>query len=82
MEQVITAGGKFHADETVWAQIVFGDQEIFAFLLIHEYVARSLRHRRHRFTTRVFDIDFTITGFVLVPVTKVPCGPRETVIFT
>jgi hypothetical protein len=25
MEQVITAGGKFHADETVWANIVFGD---------------------------------------------------------
>jgi hypothetical protein len=25
MKQVITAGGKFHADETVWANIVFGD---------------------------------------------------------
>jgi hypothetical protein len=25
MEQVITTGGKFHADETVWANIVFGD---------------------------------------------------------
>jgi hypothetical protein len=25
MEQVITAGGKFHADETVWAQIMYGD---------------------------------------------------------
>jgi hypothetical protein len=25
MEQVITAGGKFHADETMWANIVFGD---------------------------------------------------------
>jgi hypothetical protein len=25
MEQVITAGGKFHDDETVWADIVFGD---------------------------------------------------------
>jgi hypothetical protein len=25
MEQVITVGGKFHADETVWANIVFGD---------------------------------------------------------
>jgi hypothetical protein len=25
MEQVITARGKFHADETVWANIVFGD---------------------------------------------------------
>jgi hypothetical protein len=45
-------------------------------------VARWLRHRRHRFTTRVSDIDFIVTGFVLVPVTKVPCGPRETIIFT
>jgi hypothetical protein len=25
MEQVITAEGKFHADETVWAQIMYGD---------------------------------------------------------
>jgi hypothetical protein len=25
MEQVITTGGKFHVDETVWANIVFGD---------------------------------------------------------
>jgi hypothetical protein len=25
MEEVITSGGKFHADETVWANIVFGD---------------------------------------------------------
>jgi formamidopyrimidine-DNA glycosylase len=25
MEQVITAGGKFYADETVWAQIMYGD---------------------------------------------------------
>jgi hypothetical protein len=25
MDQVITAGGKFHDDETVWANIVFGD---------------------------------------------------------
>jgi hypothetical protein len=25
MEYVITAGGKFHADETVWAQIMYGD---------------------------------------------------------
>jgi hypothetical protein len=25
MEQVIADGGKFHADETVWANIVFGD---------------------------------------------------------
>jgi hypothetical protein len=45
-------------------------------------VVRSLRHRRHRFTTHVSDIDFTVTGFVLVSVTKVPWGPREIVIFT
>jgi formamidopyrimidine-DNA glycosylase len=25
MEQVITAGGKFYADEGVWAEIVYGD---------------------------------------------------------
>jgi hypothetical protein len=25
MEQVITAGGKFYVDETVWAQIMYGD---------------------------------------------------------
>jgi formamidopyrimidine-DNA glycosylase len=25
MEQVIIAGGKFYADETVWAQIMYGD---------------------------------------------------------
>jgi hypothetical protein len=25
MEQVITVGGKFHADETLWAQIMYGD---------------------------------------------------------
>jgi hypothetical protein len=25
MEHVITVGGKFHDDETVWANIVFGD---------------------------------------------------------
>jgi hypothetical protein len=24
MEQVITAGGKFHVDEGVWAEIVYG----------------------------------------------------------
>jgi hypothetical protein len=32
------------------------------------------------FTTRVADIDFTVTGFALVLVTKVPCGPRKTAI--
>jgi hypothetical protein len=25
MEQVITAGRKFYADETVWAQVMYGD---------------------------------------------------------
>jgi hypothetical protein len=25
MEQVITAGGKFHADEIAWAQVMYGD---------------------------------------------------------
>jgi hypothetical protein len=24
-EQVITVGGKFHADETMWAHIIHGD---------------------------------------------------------
>jgi hypothetical protein len=43
----------------------------------YQYVAHSLRHRRRRFTTRVSDIDFTVTSFVLVPVTKVPCGPQR-----
>jgi hypothetical protein len=35
MEQVIIARGKFHAHETVWAQILHGD--IFAFLLVHKF---------------------------------------------
>jgi hypothetical protein len=25
VEQVITVGGKFHADETMWAQIMYGN---------------------------------------------------------
>jgi hypothetical protein len=45
-------------------------------------MARSSRHQRRRFTTRISYIDFTVTGFILVPVTNVPCGTRETVIFT
>jgi hypothetical protein len=28
----------------------------------------------------VSDVNFTVTGAVLMPVTKVPCGPRETAI--
>jgi hypothetical protein len=43
-----------------------------------QLLARSSRQRRNMFTTRVSDIEFTVTGSVLVPVTKVPCGPRET----
>jgi hypothetical protein len=43
---------------------------------------QNKRIRNLILTTRVSDIDFTVTGFVLVPVTKVLCGPRETVIFT
>jgi hypothetical protein len=43
----------------------------------YHYVAHSLRHRRRRFTTRISDIDFTVTGFVLVPVTKVPVDPEK-----
>jgi hypothetical protein len=38
--------------------------------------------RRGRFTARVSDVDFTVTGSVFVPITKVACGPRETAIFT
>jgi hypothetical protein len=45
-------------------------------------LARSTRQRRRRFTARVSDVDYTVTGSVLVPVTKVPYGHKETVIFT
>jgi hypothetical protein len=45
-------------------------------------LARSTRQRRRRFTAYVSDVDFTVMGYVLVPVTKVPCRPKETVIFT
>jgi hypothetical protein len=38
MEQVITARGIFYADETVWAQIMYGNYETFAFLLVHEFL--------------------------------------------
>jgi hypothetical protein len=41
MEQVIIAGGKFYANEGVWAEIVYGDYEIFAFLLVHEFLHSS-----------------------------------------
>jgi hypothetical protein len=34
MEQMIAARGKFHVDETVWANIIYGSYEIFAFLLV------------------------------------------------
>jgi hypothetical protein len=29
MEQVITTGGKFHPDETVWAQIMYGEDYVW-----------------------------------------------------
>jgi hypothetical protein len=34
MEQVITVDGKFYAHETMWANIVHGEYEIFALLLV------------------------------------------------
>jgi hypothetical protein len=34
MEQVIAFIAKFYTDETVWANIVHGEFEIFAFLLV------------------------------------------------
>jgi hypothetical protein len=38
----------------------------------------SSRRMRRRFTKHVSDVNFTVTGSVFMPVTKVPCGPRET----
>jgi hypothetical protein len=40
----------------------------------------SSRQRRQRFTAWVSDIEFTVTGSVLVPITNVPYGPKETAI--
>jgi hypothetical protein len=40
----------------------------------------SSRQRRRRFTECVSDVNFTVTGSVFMPITKVPYGPRETVI--
>jgi hypothetical protein len=40
----------------------------------------SSRQRRRRFTARVSDIEFTIPSSILVPITKVPCEPKETAI--
>jgi hypothetical protein len=37
----------------------------------------SSGQRRHRFTECVSDVNFIVTGFVFMPVTKVPYGPRE-----
>jgi hypothetical protein len=31
-------------------------------------------------TECVSDVNFTVTGSVFMPITKVPCGPRETAI--
>jgi hypothetical protein len=36
--------------------------------------------RRRRFTERVSDVNFTVTGSIFMHVAKVPCGPRETAI--
>jgi hypothetical protein len=38
----------------------------------------SSRQRRRKFTERVSDVNFTVTGSVFMPITNVPCGPRET----
>jgi hypothetical protein len=40
----------------------------------------SSRQRRRRFKKRVSDVNFVVTGSVFMPVTKVPCEPRETTI--
>jgi hypothetical protein len=40
----------------------------------------SSRQRRRRFTERVSDVNFTVTGSVFMPITNVPCAPRKTVI--
>jgi hypothetical protein len=40
----------------------------------------SSRQRRRRFTERVSYVNCTVTGSVFMPVTKVPCGSRETAI--
>jgi hypothetical protein len=40
-------------------------------------VARSLRHRRRMFTTRVSDIDFTERALVWCPLPKFPVGPEK-----
>jgi hypothetical protein len=42
MEQVIKAGGKFYTDDVVWVEIMYGDYEIFAFVLVHEFLHSSL----------------------------------------
>jgi hypothetical protein len=40
----------------------------------------SSRQRRCRFIERISDVNFTVTGPVFMPITKVPYGPRETTI--
>jgi hypothetical protein len=45
---------------------------------------RCVSFRRGRgdagFTERVSDVNFIVMGSVFMPVTKIPCGPRETAI--
>jgi hypothetical protein len=43
----------------------------------YQYVARSLRHRRLRFTTRVSDIDFTVMALFWFPLPKFLVGPEK-----
>jgi hypothetical protein len=40
----------------------------------------SSRQRRRRFMAHISNVDFTVTVYVFMPVTKVPCGPRDTAI--
>jgi hypothetical protein len=42
--------------------------------------SHSSRQRRRRFTECVSDVNFTVMGSVFMPITNVPCGPRETAI--
>jgi hypothetical protein len=59
------------------------DLETFVGLLLLHYMHQSWSYAWVSCPHQcVSDIDFTVTGFVLVPVTKVLCGPRETIIFT
>jgi hypothetical protein len=43
-------------------------------------VSHFVETEEMQFIARVCDVEFTITGSILMPVTKVNCGPRETTI--